>query len=179
MINQYPEDFSGACDYFAGMISRVHGTAQVQNESRQRKRRISSMSNEGSRGRGRFSRGRYDGRGRGRRGGRGYGRGRGRGYGGRYGGRPMEVNGIDISDPTRTFTSDEWNRLGQMRSYIMQQRERLSGRTGRTGRGNRDQGGRTEGGRAVEAATNEQQQQSTNERGRQNGRGFGRGRYGH
>ena len=65
------------------------------------------------------------GRGGGRDGGRGGGRGRfgGRGgFGGRSGGRSggrggggndsgNKINGVDVSDPTRSFTNEEWGKL--------------------------------------------------------------------
>ena len=43
------------------------------------------------------------------------------------------MNGVDITDPTRNFNSDEWNCLGPVRSFGWQKREN-------SGRGNRDGG---------------------------------------
>ena len=80
---------------------------------------VTHQSGRGIRGRrqinstGRSGRGRFGGRGRGR----GYGRGRGRGRGGDRGGRgtsyygPRMENGVDISDFTRYFDKEEWNKL--------------------------------------------------------------------
>ena len=74
------------------------------------------------------------GRGRARQGGRSDQRGaRGRG---RNNERRTYANNVDITDPHWNFTSDEWERLGTMRSYILQLRE--GGRGGR-GRGDRNQ----------------------------------------
>ncbi|KAI2500889.1 hypothetical protein MHU86_13609 [Fragilaria crotonensis] len=62
------------------------------------------------------------------RGGRGRdGRGRGRGNA-----RRTFANNVDITDPHRNFSSEEWEQLGSMRSYVLQLRE--GGRGGR-GRG--------------------------------------------
>jgi hypothetical protein len=134
-----------------------------------------------------------DGRGRFRRGGRFTERvasrgGDGRGRGGRRGNRCIQINGIDVTDPTRNFSADEWERLGPARSYVMQQRSR-TGRGGHTG--GRTNNGNSEGQRNASATntsdgnmvntTNRDLQSQSNttisERGSQNGRGFGRGVY--
>ena len=52
---------------------------------------------------------------------------------GRHGGHHrIQMNGVDVTDPTRNFTVDKWERLGTARSYVTQQRTR-NGRSGRTG----------------------------------------------
>ena len=76
-------------------------------------------------------------------GGRSPGRGRGRGrHGGRgnnHGGRQKVVmNGIDVTDVHRSFTSDEWDKLRSCggQAYVYARRDFLSGRGGgRDGRG--------------------------------------------
>jgi hypothetical protein len=74
----------------------------------------------------------------------GRGRGRGRNSGGRSGGRDgnnrmrVVMNGVDVTDTSRNFTSDEWDKLRACggHSYVAQRREYLCGRThGRGGRG--------------------------------------------
>ena len=79
--------------------------------------------------------------------GRGRGRGRSRGSpGGRGGGRDgsrmgVNMNGVDVTDVSRNFTSDEWNKLKACggHTYVYQRRDFLNGRTGgregREGRG--------------------------------------------
>jgi hypothetical protein len=47
--------------------------------------------------------------------------------------RRTYANNVDITDPHRNFTPDEWERLGSMRSYVLQLRE-----GGRDGRGRSD-----------------------------------------
>jgi len=99
------------------------------------------------------------------------------------------INGIDISDPTQNFTSQEWEALGPAnRTLVMEMRNRNASSGGRgRGRGR----GRGEGTRNASATassvtfdgdTHEQgSAQSDNarsERGGRNGRGFGRGAYG-
>jgi hypothetical protein len=91
------------------------------------------------------------------------GRGRGRarhasGHGQNHEGRTHRVtmNGVDVSDVTRNYTSDEWDKLRQVggQHYVYQRREFLNGRTGRGERGNcggsnrGGSGGRSTGGRS-------------------------------
>lgn len=63
-------------------------------------------------------------------------------------------NGIDATDTTRSFTSTEWDQLGNGgHTYVNRERDRLNG--GRNGNGNRgggrsdDRGGRQGAGRVV------------------------------
>lgn len=82
-------------------------------------------------------------------GGRGRGRGRGRTTSGRGGGREgnrnmrVHMNGVDVTDVSRNFTSDEWDKLRACggHTYVNQRRDFLSGRS----RGDRG-GGRGRGG---------------------------------
>ncbi len=83
------------------------------------------------------------------------------GGGGRDGNRPMRVvmNGVDVTDISQNFTSDEWDKLRACggHTYVTQRREYVNGRHGgrsdnRGGRGNR--GGRNQhGGRYNDNAT--------------------------
>ena len=128
------------------------------------------------------------------------GRGRGRGTGGRGSGgnsRPRVVmNGVDVTDISRNFTSAEWEKLKAVggHTYIYQRREYLSGRgSGRSdgrggGRGGRGRTGNRNHGdapRAVAAASttavveydadrpNAQEEPANGERGGRSGGRFG------
>ena len=55
-----------------------------------------------------------------------------------YQGKQTEINGINVADPTRSFTDYEWTRLGPNggRAYFTQQRLQINGRGhGADGRG--------------------------------------------
>jgi hypothetical protein len=181
----FPRNFISACGYFSQQVACIHGPAQLEYwQSRHRKRGISAVDTQptrGGRGRGRFGN---------RSGGRGNGRGdRGRGHGGRSYGNHV-INGINVSDSNCSFTAQEWEALGPNggRTTVMQMQERLSGRGGREnrGRGRGAQGAGTNE-RNV-SATNTQEYEgeddadtstiTSSERDGQNGRGFGRGAYG-
>ena len=183
----YPADLVGACAYLGSMVAELHGTAVLESRKyRQKKRQISAMSGQsGGRGRGR-GRGRFD-RGRGR-GGRNDGGRAGRGGRGRG---SVTFNGIDVSDPMRSFTDDEWNALRPNGGlvWITQQRERFGGRgpiirpppANHPMRGQQQQ--RQAG--AVEHEISgynmqgsDTQSQQNDERGSRNGGRFGRGAYG-
>ena len=190
----YPRDFSQACAYFSQQVARVHGPAQLKYRQQRGKRRYISAFQRGGgreggrgRGRGRFSgfSGRF-GRGRSGRFGRG---GHGRGGGGQS--DRIVMNGIDFSNPFRSFTDDEWERLGPNggRAYVTQRRLAQQGR-GQPGQGT-DHSGRGAGGRGgqrnaaalqIPGQPEVEQLQAdvshSSERGAQNGRGFGRGAYG-
>jgi hypothetical protein len=178
---QYPRDFVGACGYFSQQVAQIHGPAQLEyKQQRGKKRGIYAIDSRAGRG----------GRGRGCTGNRG---GRGRGSAGRgRGNNPNIINGIDISDPTRNFTSQEWEALGAGRALVTQMRNRANGQNNNNGGGGRGRGrGRGRGDDRNASATNvssvtfeddaHEQTQSTNtrnERGGRNGRGFDRGAYG-
>ena len=180
VYKDYRTDFPAATNFLSGLISNIHGAAQLDYANRGKKRYISAVDSRDQRGgRGRFRRG-------GRSGERGAGRsGDGRGRGGRGGSRRIQINGVDVTDPTRNFTAEEWERLGNARSYVTQQRTR-TGRGGRTG--GRNSNGNTDGQRNASATnttndgntvatTNSESNTTISERGSQNGRGFGRGAY--
>lgn len=105
------------------------------------------------------------------------------------------MNNVDVTDPHRNFTSDEWDKLGSGgRAYVLRLRDAPAG-----GRGGRDGGrgggpGRGDGQRNASAAstatntTNNDQATAQHgndqsvvseitERGSQHGRNFGRGAY--
>ena len=146
----------------------------------------------GGQGRGRGWRGGRDGSWRG--GGRGRGRGRGRFNDDRSHsshtshGTTITVNGVDISDPQRTLSSQEMDRLGTQGQALLFERRRFA-RSG--GRGNRTNDG---GGRFVSAVDSQTEvstitqnqegrqhdggaarESSDNTRGGNSGRAFGQG----
>jgi len=114
----------------------------------------------------------YDGTGRGGGGGRGGGKGRsrggrGKGKGGRGGGQGgggghgggggrIELNGIDVSDPNRTFSRDEWNKLKGHWQYIWDRRNK-KGNPQTAGRGR----GQGRGGSNLQARSIQALQQAT------------------
>ena len=85
--------------------------------------------------------------------GRGSGRGRGRGRHGGCGGNTLggrmrvHMNGVDVKDVTRNFSSDEWDKLRAVggHTYVYQQRDFLNGNNG--GRSDRGDGRGARGGR--------------------------------
>ena len=178
---QYPRDFVGACAYFSQQVARIHGPAQLEyHQSRNKKRgiyAIDSRAGRGGRARGRFG-------GRGRRDGRGQ-TGRGRGAQATH-----IINGIDVSDPNRNFTANEWEALGPNngRTTVLQLRERNNTRGNRDGRGRARGRGRGPNTRNVSATGvdeanhdvehGENDGTRSSDRGGRNGRGFGRGAYG-
>jgi len=177
----YPRDFAGACAFLGAMIANVHGAAQLENmRYRQSKHRISALSGReygrGGQGCGRFT-GCYGRGGRGRGGhGRGGREGRGRGR--------VFINGIDCSDPTKSFSPSDWDALrGNGRAYVQQQCEIIANRDGRS----QASRGRGREGRLINAVqtsdADDQVSQITTStaatgRGSQNGSRFGRGAYG-
>ena len=121
------------------------------------------------------------------------GRGRdGRGRG-RCNERKSYANNVDITDPHRNFTPDEWERLGSMRSYVLQLQDGGRGDRGRSDHSYQSyQGSNANRTTSGVSATNTNPYDSANttnapadqsvvseisERGSQNGRGFGRGAY--
>jgi hypothetical protein len=177
--DRYLTDFDAACI----TLSRTVSTRFVSIAPGRNKRSIGAVnSNSGRTGRG-----------------RGRARGSGRSSGS---GRTQKVimNGVDVTDVSRNYTSEEWEKLKQVggHTYVYQRRDFLSGRGGRGGRGGRDggggryqagkRGGGTNDERSVAAATTENQiveytapvatgantsQPSTSDRGAQNGSRFG------
>ena len=118
IAGKYPRDVTMACAYFSREVARIHGSAQVAGQTNRRKRCEIYSSDSSGRGRGFF-------------GNRGQGFGRSNVRGRRGSGRSSrdsramsDVNGIDIFDPTRAFTNEEWTALGPGggRAHITQQR---------------------------------------------------------
>ena len=180
----YRADFPGACAYFSQEVAQLHGGAQLENR-KNRKWRISEVSTGRGRGGGRGRSG-GRGRGRGRFGERGRGGGRGSGQGGTQGrGTATMINGIDVTDPTRSFQDSEWEALGYNggKAYVMQARERISG-GGRGRDAGRGRGGqRNASGVHSDTGTTEEEKTDTgrenSDKGGRHGRGFGRHTYGH
>ena len=177
IAQQYPRNFVAACSFFSTQVSRVHGPAQLEIKNARGKKRgiyaVDSRSQRGGRGRGRH--GNRDGRGRSGHGGCG------------HTSTSHVINGIDISDPNRSFTAQEWDSLGHGRAIVMQLREHNQGRgRGRNAHGRGRGGGCGNEERNVAAVeTNEQEtpddatrMNNRNDRGGRNGHGFGRGAYG-
>ncbi|KAI2499225.1 hypothetical protein MHU86_15266 [Fragilaria crotonensis] len=146
--NSFLSDFDGACL----TLSRTISSRFASVEANRQKRRIGAVE---SRAGNRSGRGRA--RGRGGRGGRGSGR---------DGGRSMRVimNGVDVTDISRNFTSDECEKLRACggHTYVTQRREYLSGRYGakndnrsggRGGRGARGSQGRNDSNQPTNAAS--------------------------
>ena len=133
--NSFLSDFDAACI----ILSRTVSSRFASIESNRQKRWIGAI----------------DTRGGGNRGNRGA-CGRGRHTGGRGGGRgtnrPMRVvmNGLDVTDISRNFTSDEWEKLRACRghTYVTQRRKYASGRHQGGGRGD-NRGGRNNRGGAI------------------------------
>ena len=149
---------------------------------------MGSNDQRGGRGRARQGDGRF-----GQRGGRdGHGRD-GRGCG-RWNAHRTFANNVNITDPHRNFSSEEWERLGSMRSYVLQLRE--GGRGGR-GRGDGSSNSHSTTNRSTSSVTTGNNNSSSDnntsnhnnvltdqsivsditDRGSQNGRSFGRGAY--
>ena len=188
VYKDYRSDFSAATSFLSGLISNVHSAAQLDyaNRNSGKRRYVSAInSNDGRGGRGRARRG--GGRYEQQRGGRGRDGNRGRGN--RGGTRRSYINNVDVTDPHRNFTADEWERLGSMRAVVLQMRSNnATGRGGRDGRGRGDSGQRNASSTTTATTTTvpteaiTQNEQSTvvsemTERGSQNGRSFGRGAY--
>ena len=103
---QFPCNFIGACSFFSTQVARVHGPAQLEyKNARNRKRGIYAVDSQSQQG----------GCGRGHYGGCGHG-GRGR-QGGRHD-QPTTINGIDILNPSHSFTRQEWEALGDGHNIV-------------------------------------------------------------
>ena len=162
----FRNDYTGACREMSTQISEIFPGRSEQG----RKRSIGNVASDHSRG--------------------GRGRGRGSGRGGRGGGRGRGsciLSGIDVSDPTREFTQEEWQTLREnnhVRTVIdMRNRTNFGGRGRGRGRGGRGRGGRGQRDRHIRAVHFEDSEEKDKEpessaKGGQNGTGFGSGRYG-
>jgi hypothetical protein len=92
--SMHPMNFNSASTLMPNQIAILFPAA---NNKLHNKRRILAVAQMSGCGRGR---GRYGSHGAG-----------GRGGSGGHHGAPQILNGVDVSDPMRTFTSDEWKRL--------------------------------------------------------------------
>lgn len=181
--DRFRKDFTGAVTYLSDRIAVTFPSVVNKRErAKAGKRKISSTSS----GRG---------RGRGRTGGRNNG-GRSNSNAGNGNDERHIVNGVDITDPNRIFTNEEWAKIGNKR-YIVHQMRRLqadyrSNNRGGPGRGhNPGRGrGRGPGGNrnigAIEqvnddaegdGAVDNGEQVDNGHRGGQAGQMFGGGRY--
>ena len=191
VYQNYRANFDGAVEFLSGLISSIHAAAQLDyanQHSGNKRRYVSAMgSNDqrGGRGRARQESGRI-GHCSGCSGGWGQnGRGRGRGNECK-----SYANNVDIADPHRNFSPDEWERLGSMRLYVLQLRDDSRGNRGRSDQSY--QGSNTSRTTSSVSATNTNSNDPANtknvpadqsvvskisERGSQNGRGFGHDAY--
>ena len=119
-------DWVGAVQYLQAKVDQ----AFPPKESHGRKRGFRQVYETGSSGRGRSGRGGRFGRG----GGRGRGKG-GRGGRGR-GSSPEYFNGVDITDPNRTFSDTEFRKLGREGRELIASRRRGSNQNNSGGNGN-------------------------------------------
>ena len=179
MIRQnYATNFVGACAFFSSIVSSVYGAAQIKYRcNRLQKRKISSV-HCGSQDRGRRGRGCFGRHGRGGR----VRHGSCGGHGGRSGRHSNYVNGINVSDPNRSFSPNEWNRLGREgRDCVINEQNRSAG-CGGTGNNNRNVGTTSSlgGNRDNDNNNNGENegQGASSDCGSNNGRGFGCGAYG-
>jgi len=124
----FPRDYIAAANHIGERISSIFGAAIANRERHQQgrgRRRVSNVNTRGGRPAGRGNRG-----GRFTRGGRGGRAGRG-GRGGRGGYHPYHrdsrttrFNNVDVSDPFRTFTDQEFSQMGRDgRAYVKSKRE--------------------------------------------------------
>ncbi len=128
VCNSFLSGFDGACL----TLSRSVSSRYANIESNRQKRRIGAVDTRGGSNRG------------------GRGRGRGRQSRGRGGGRDrgrmrVIMNGVDVTDISRNFTSDEWEKLRACggHTYVAQRREYFSMRNGGRGDARGGRGGRS------------------------------------
>jgi hypothetical protein len=185
ITRDFANDFDGACNYYSAQVTNVFKISPGSDKKRTR-RFISSAQGGGRfipRGGGRGGHGGRGGRGRGRSGGRGGRSSRG-GYGGRgHGGRSHYLHGVDITNPNRNFSSEEWNKLRDNNALsIIHQ---LRGERGQQQNGNNNDDQRN----VNSLGSNQQQQQDPDsqvsggsgrgsEVGPSNGNNFGRNAHG-
>jgi hypothetical protein len=104
----HPNDFDSASTLMATQIALLYPSAE--NKHRTNKRKISAVAQ--NQGPTQQNQGRGHGRNRNQAvGNRGGGNGRGGGGNARNRNPALLINGVDVSDPMRNFTSDEWKRL--------------------------------------------------------------------
>ena len=104
--------FHSCMCFFSKQVARMHGPAQLEYKaSHHKKCGIYAVDSQSQ----------CSGHGRGHQGGRGCGRS---GHGGHGNANTSHmINGIDISDPTHLFTTQEWEALGHGHAIVMQLHE--------------------------------------------------------
>ena len=114
---------------------------------------------------------RFENDGRGGRGGHGGRGGRGNNRNKNY------LNGVDVSDPSRSFSPEEWQKLrdGNHVKYIISMRDKAARRGGRGGQGGRGKACGGRGKRNISSTTQDDSDQQESNKGSQNGSSFGRG----
>lgn len=183
------QNFHDAANSLSEAVASIFPSAdKISNDRFKRKIADLGSGGRGGGGRGRGS-GRFQGSGR-----QGQGQGRGRGRGGRagrpYGGRSGNnngtssiVNGVDISDVTRDFSTDEWNKLpfivrDAIRDARAKKRTRVDPGSGRSVAAAIVTPTEIAGGTEAISAITDDQTQRTNASGRLFGRGAYQGRGG-
>ena len=95
---------------------------------------------------------------------------------------------VDVTDPHRNFTAAEWDKLGTMRSFVLQIHDGGGDRAGRRSTDNRSTTSTTNQTTSAPVSATDDNNNNNNsndasvvseitERGSQNGRSFGRGAY--
>ncbi len=157
--NDSANDFTGACGYFSGLVTDLHGDAQLEYAHQCGKKcHISSTGSGCGHGHGRFG---------------GHG-GCGRGRGISSSSNTVVFNGIDVTQYTQNFTSEEWQQMGGAgHMYVNKQRKRNNdgGRGG--GRGSKG-----DWGQELDAHVNQEHSKRSNDGGRGGGHGSNGG-WGH
>jgi hypothetical protein len=187
--DEFPTDFNKAIAYIASRIAEIYAEDIAKLHrfgiTNKRNRQVYETKSDGrgqGRGRGNGQMMNRGGRGN-KRAGRGYNAGRnvrgGRGLP-NMGRQQITFNGIDATDPNRSFTHDEWDQLGNSgRAYVARERERMT-TAGRGRSGGRGDGrvGRAGAGRVVNEIVVQQRDGDTStvtSRGGKSGAGFGIG----
>jgi hypothetical protein len=123
-LDKHSVDFDQAVNDMSGQVARIF--PKSYESSTKQKRQISGVDTEGH-GRGRGSGRGGRGCGRGRYGGREGSRGGRSGRSGSGGGTTM-MNGVDVANVTRSFSEDNWHKLGDAgRQYVNAERARNRG----------------------------------------------------
>ena len=192
MDSALANNFTNAASKLSETIVKIMPAAFQQNNNRYNRRNVSDVrSGRFGRGGGRGYRGGGRDGGRGGRGGRGgyYGRGGGRGYNGRggrgrnnhYFNRPSDwhyrtVNGVDLSDPLRDFTEQEYMQIPGDIKDAMRAYRRAFGR-GARGNGGGDNNKRNLSATQQDTSSQNNQSNNSGDRGGNAGNAFGRTSY--
>ena len=163
---KHPDDFKSAGEEMATQITQIFPGSkhECKKSGYSRNRKVAAMEHDSKRvcfendGQG----------GRGCRGGRG---GRGNNKNKNY------LNGVDVSDPSRSFSPEEWQKLQDRNhvKYIISMHDKAAGRGSRGSQGGRGKG---RGGcrkRSISSTAQDDSDQQESNKGSQNGSSFGRG----